>query len=137
MYAQQGHIRQKRFPLPQLTNNTRRKNSLEEVGVVVETEEGHGIGQHPDVPPAAVIVGLTPLAVLVRDTEDLVRDSVRMGRLVVRVHHPVPQPSVHPCGGGNINYNIPIFQDLAWCNTNMTGNIPTRSEWTEWIAQKL
>ena len=61
--------------------------SLEEVVSqgVVEPEEGDGVGDHPDVCAAAVVVGLGPRAVLVAHRQDLAGHARRVRRLVVRV----------------------------------------------------
>ena len=63
------------------------KHSLEVVLPVLEPEEWHCVGHHPDVPSAAVEVGLDPLAVLVGDGQDDVRLAVgvRRGVVLVRV----------------------------------------------------
>jgi hypothetical protein len=58
---------------------------LEEVGVVGEPEERHGVCEHPDVAAAAVVVRLAPLAVLIAHAQDVVGHSLRVRRLVVRV----------------------------------------------------
>jgi hypothetical protein len=59
--------------------------SLKEVGIVLETEEGNCVGQHPYVAAPAVVVRLAPLAVLIPHAEDLVRDPLRVGGLIVSV----------------------------------------------------
>jgi hypothetical protein len=59
--------------------------SLKEVRIVLETEEGNGIREHPYVAPTAVVVRLTPLAVLIPDAQNLVWDPLRVGALVVSV----------------------------------------------------
>lgn len=41
------------------------------VGLVIEPKEGYGVGHHPDVPPAAVVVRFVPLPVLVAHGQDL------------------------------------------------------------------
>ena len=49
-------------------------HSLEEVGAVLEAEEGHRVSHHPDVAAAAVVVRLTPEAVSEGDLlDDLLR----------------------------------------------------------------
>ena len=58
---------------------------LEEVAAVPEPEEGHRVGDHPDVGAAAVVVGLGPRAVLVVHHQDLVGLAGGVRRLVVRV----------------------------------------------------
>ena len=60
---------------------------LEEVvsGRSVEPKEGDGVGDHPDVGAAAVVVGLGPRPVRVLHHQDLVRLALGVRRLVVRV----------------------------------------------------
>ena len=60
---------------------------LEEVISVrpVEPEEGHCVGDHPDVGAAAVVVGLGPHAVLVPHRQDLVGLARSVRGFVVRV----------------------------------------------------
>ena len=58
---------------------------LKEVGVVLEAEKGHCVGQHPYVAAPAIVVRLAPLAVFIPDAQDLVRYSVGVGTLVVGV----------------------------------------------------
>jgi len=58
---------------------------LKEVGVVLEAEEGHCVGQHPYVAAPAVVVRLAPLAVFIPDTKDLVRYPLGVGTLIVGV----------------------------------------------------
>ena len=58
---------------------------LEEVISVLEAEEGHRVGDHPDVGAAAVVVRLGPRAVLVTHRQDLVGLARSVRGLVVRV----------------------------------------------------
>lgn len=63
------------------------KGLLEEIGVVDVSEEGDGVGQHPNVPAPAVVVRFRPLAILVPHRQDFVFFSlcVRVCRFVQRV----------------------------------------------------
>ena len=57
------------------------------VGLVIEPKEGYGVGHHPDVPPAAVVVGFVPLSVLVAHSQDLLllhHDVARVDNLLVK-----------------------------------------------------
>lgn len=58
---------------------------LEEVGVVDVAEERNGVGQHPDIPAAAVVIGLRPPAVFVSHRQDLVLHPLGVCRFVQRV----------------------------------------------------
>ena len=51
----------------------------------MEAKKRHGVSEHPDVAAPTVVVRLTPLAVVVRDAQDLVRDALRVRCIVVRV----------------------------------------------------
>ena len=59
--------------------------SLEKIGAVGVSEEGHRVRHHPDVASATVKVRLTPFSVFVGHSEDFVVESLRVGRLVRRV----------------------------------------------------
>lgn len=45
---------------------------LEEIGVVDVSEEGHGVGQHPDITTSAVVIRFRPPAILVFHCQDFV-----------------------------------------------------------------
>ncbi len=56
--------------------------SLEEVFAVLKSKEWYSVSHHPDVAPAAVVVGLDPLAVLVAHGEDKVCLPMSVSRRV-------------------------------------------------------
>lgn len=64
---------------------SREGHSLEEVCVVDVAEERNGVGQHPDIPTAAIVVGLRPPAVLVPHCQDLLLLPLRASRFVQSV----------------------------------------------------
>ena len=57
--------------------------SLEKIGAVGVSEEGHRVRHHPDVASAAVKVRLAPFAVLVRHDQHLVIKALRVCRVIV------------------------------------------------------
>lgn len=60
-------------------------NLLEKISSICVAEKWNRVGHHPDVASATVKVRLTPFSVFVGDSEDLVVESLRVGRLVRRV----------------------------------------------------
>lgn len=59
--------------------------SLEEIRVVDVSEEGHGVGQHPNIAAAAIVIRLRPSAILVSHCQDFVLLPLRVHALVERV----------------------------------------------------
>lgn len=58
---------------------------LEEIGVVDVSEEGHGIGQHPDITTSAVVIRFRPPAILVFHCQDFVLLPFRVHAFVQRI----------------------------------------------------
>lgn len=61
------------------------RNLLEEICSIVIAKKGYGVGEHPDVSAAAVVIRLRPAPVLVSNIENLVRRALGVSSRVVRV----------------------------------------------------
>jgi len=59
--------------------------SLEEVSIVDVSEEGYGVGQHPDIATPAVVIRFRPSAILVFHCQDFVLLPFRVRAFVQRI----------------------------------------------------